>query len=34
MVQEGLAEKVRGELVILQPTILERRISGNLERAD
>ncbi|ATQ67303.1 Crp/Fnr family transcriptional regulator [Methylosinus trichosporium] len=33
MVQEGLAEKVRGGLVLLRPALLEQRVSESLEQA-
>lgn len=34
MIDEGAAEKIRGGLVLLQPSLLEKRISDILEKAD
>lgn len=34
LIDEGLAEKAKGGLVLLQPSLLEKRISASLERAD
>jgi CRP-like cAMP-binding protein len=33
MVQEGLAEKIRGGLVLLQPTLLQKRVHASLAQA-
>jgi CRP-like cAMP-binding protein len=34
MIEEGLAEKAKGGLVILQPGLLEKRITASLEKSD
>jgi CRP/FNR family cyclic AMP-dependent transcriptional regulator len=34
MIDEGSAEKIRGGLVLLRPSVLEKRISDSLEKAD
>jgi hypothetical protein len=34
MIEEGLAEKIRGGLVLLRPAVLEKRVHDALDQAE